>query len=212
MAEQSDRIHKALIAVNCLYVILGIILISMSAIAMQATLLLTTPVVGGLAATGTFLLLLAILGILGVVMGNQALIFFYLVFMCITCFMQSCMAIACLGAFGKAHRTDVLLNGWEEASNVTRQQLQSSFLCCGLDHLHVNYSSCKEQQLPCCSKDHDCSVCDFCMLTLDQRLQHAVQFTGGVGLFFGFLQLAGIMLAWWYRKQPTLGFGHDILN
>ncbi|XP_038078225.1 tetraspanin-13-like [Patiria miniata] len=213
MAEPSERIYKAFIAVNCAYVVLAIILICISALALQATLLLTTPIVGGLAATATFLLFLAILGIVGVVMGNQALIFLYLVFMSVTCFIQFCISIACLSAFSKARRAEVLRGGWEEASNVTRQQVQSNFKCCGLDAKHVVYSSCEELLLPCCNiSTHNCTGCSFCMSTLDNRLEHAAQFSGGVGLLFGFLQLGGIFLAWWYRRQPALGFGHDILN
>ncbi|XP_022086556.1 tetraspanin-31-B-like isoform X2 [Acanthaster planci] len=193
--------------------ILGIILICISAIAMQATLLLTTPVVGGLAAMGIFLFIVALLGMIGVVMANQALIFLYLVFMSFIGFIQFCVAIACLSAFNKARRTEVLLSGWEEASNDTRQQVQSTFGCCGLDSKHVIYSRCEELKLPCCIlTTHNCTGCPLCMSILDNRLQHAFQFTGGMGLLFTFLQLGGILLAWWYRRQPVLGFGHDILN
>ena len=56
------------------------------------------------------------------------------------------MSIACLVVMGEAKRQVMLTQGWEDASNKTKQDVQAEFDCCGLDEHHVNYGLCVKQK------------------------------------------------------------------
>ncbi|XP_072030724.1 tetraspanin-31-B-like [Amphiura filiformis] len=212
MAEGIDRIQKALIGINCFYVLIGVVLLCSSALAMHAVKLVITPVVGGLVFCGALLVIVAVLGIAAAALSHQGLLFIYLTLLTVTFVVQYCVSIACLVVMGEARRHVMLTQGWENASNGTRKELQQEFDCCGLDKQHVDYSLCEKQMdtLHCCIGG--CETCRNCYDSLDTRLTQAARYTGGAGLLFGFLELAGIILGWCYRKQPAWAFAHTVLN
>merc|ERR1712228_196054 len=73
--------RNTLAAINTLFVFIGLILICIAGYGKKESILVSLPVLGGVIACGVFLLLVAILGLIGAIRHNQVILFFYMIIM-----------------------------------------------------------------------------------------------------------------------------------
>ncbi|XP_033121373.1 tetraspanin-31-B-like isoform X1 [Anneissia japonica] len=200
--------RNALIALNTLYILVSIILISVAATAQYAAVVTSTSVIGGIIACGVFLLIVALIGLVGAIKHHQVLLFFYMVILVLLFLIQLFVSIGCL-VYGESKREEVIKYGWEhEASSKTKAQVQKEFECCSLNGTYkagdppcVNLKCCSMISNATNQMCLDDNNCPSCLEELDDLMHKALRTVGGVGLFFSFTELFGVFWTYRYRNQ-----------
>ncbi|XP_023613739.1 LOW QUALITY PROTEIN: tetraspanin-31 [Myotis lucifugus] len=181
---------NALCALNVVYMLVGLLLIGVAAWGKGLGLVSSIHIIGGVIAVGVFLLLIAVAGLYMIILG--------LVFVFQFGISWSCLAI------NRSKQTDVINASWWVMSNqtrdeLTRDELERSFDCCGLFNLTTlyqqDYAFCTAV---CKSRRPTCQMCG------EKFLKHsdkALKILGGVGLFFSFTEILGVWLAMRFRNQ-----------
>lgn len=216
---------NSLIALNVLYILVAFILIGVASYGRTANYVTNVKIVGGIIACGVFLLFIAILGILGATKHNQVFLFFYMIVLFILFLLQFGFACACL-AVTDSQQTKLLRTGWENADNETKNKAQTSFGCCGFDTETQGYNvtqpmghpSCVEVEACKCEKSENDTCCyDLvhcqcvpCLKELKNKFSTALKASGGIGLFFSFTELVGMVISFRYRRMA--GASHVTLT
>uniref|UniRef100_A0A8C8SNI0 Tetraspanin 31 n=1 Tax=Pelusios castaneus TaxID=367368 RepID=A0A8C8SNI0_9SAUR len=201
--------RNALCALNVVYVLVGLLLIGVAVWGKSFGIVFSIHIIGGVLAVGVFLLLIAIVGLIGAIHHHQVTLFFYMVILGLVFIFQFGVSCSCL-ALNRSSQERLFSATWNILKNETRIQIEAQLNCCGLlnntsdpaaiqmfqaDYLHCP-AECKfngtKAQLP------SCPLCG------DKMLQHsdeALKILGGVGLFFSFTEILGVWLAMRYRNQ-----------
>lgn len=210
---------NALAALNVLYFIVALILIGTAAYSHVVSIIVSLSLVGGVIASGVFLMLIAVIGYLGAVKHHQVLLFFYMVILFLLFLFQFSIACACL-AVTDTQRSFFAKKAWDVASENSLESVQNKYQCCGYSNAYTeSHPSCFN--LVCCedfrnnkTTDLACqknfkpsndtgltSNCKTCDSEMKNDIRTAFTTTGGVGLFFSFTEIFGVMLAMRYRNQ-----------
>uniref|UniRef100_A0A671MZ62 Tetraspanin-13-like n=2 Tax=Sinocyclocheilus anshuiensis TaxID=1608454 RepID=A0A671MZ62_9TELE len=104
---------------------------------------------------------------------------------------QFSVSCACL-AINKEQQNLLLEIGWNKSESM-QEDLERSLDCC--DFLEVNYN---ESCVATCFKNQTCRPCS---VIIQAYADDALQFVGGVSLFFSFTEILGVWLAHRYRNQ-----------
>ncbi|KAL7307481.1 hypothetical protein TKK_0000660 [Trichogramma kaykai] len=207
---------NALTALNVLYIVVAIILISVAVYGEASSLVANLPIIEGILACGVILILISILGLIGAVKHHQVLLFFYMLILFLLFLVQFSIACACLAVNAK-QQEQLAEHGWNQVDENLREQVQNTFHCCGFnkttttDHfselvsttLKPNELTCEERQTAICcagSLDQNCR-CPACMEKLQSTIDYAFKLCGGIGLFFSFTEVIAAFLARRYRNQ-----------
>uniref|UniRef100_A0ABD2W0X1 Uncharacterized protein n=1 Tax=Trichogramma kaykai TaxID=54128 RepID=A0ABD2W0X1_9HYME len=207
---------NALTALNVLYIVVAIILISVAVYGEASSLVANLPIIEGILACGVILILISILGLIGAVKHHQVLLFFYMLILFLLFLVQFSIACACLAVNAK-QQEQLAEHGWNQVDENLREQVQNTFHCCGFnkttttDHfselvsttLKPNELTCEERQTAICcagSLDQNCR-CPACMEKLQSTIDYAFKLCGGIGLFFSFTEFVGVWLTVRYRNQ-----------
>lgn len=192
-----DCMKKTLYAINLLYIVIGVVLISIAAYVKSASIVTSHSIIGGIIAVGVFLILVSMLGIYGTKKHHQVLLFFYMVILTCVFVVQLCVTIACLGLVSPISVSNLVTKGWHGSSNATIWDAEYNFNCCGLKETSSGIN---------CEKLSCSPECDPCLGIIAGRMYNELTRLGGFGLFFSFLDLAGIAFAIRYRniKDPKL--------
>jgi len=121
---------NSLAALNVLYIMVAFILISVAAYAQAVTVFTDIKIMGGIIACGVFLLLIAILGLIGAVKHHQVLLFFYMIILFLLFLVQFAVACACL-AISNNQQEIIAQSGWKMAKPNIKQFVQERKMCCG---------------------------------------------------------------------------------
>lgn len=212
---------NALAALNVLYFIVALILIVVAAYSRVVSIVVSLSLVSGVIASGVFLMLIAVIGYLGAIKHHQVLLFFYMVILFLLFLFQFSMACLCL-AVNDGQRSYLAKQAWHAASESSQQAVQTKYNCCGFsDPLTGSHPTC--EKLACCQNnktvDLACanpfvptndtsngsieSSCVPCLHEMKDNIRDAFSSTGGVGLFFSFTEILGVMLAMRYRNQKN---------
>ncbi|GCB72912.1 tetraspanin-31 isoform X2 [Scyliorhinus torazame] len=190
---------NALIALNVVYILVGLLLIGVAAWGKSYGIVSSINIIGGVIAVGVFLLLIAVVGLIGAVNHHQVMLFFYMVILFLVFVIQFGVSCSCL-ALNRSQQEHLLKLTWNRMSNATRRDLEHQLDCCGFMNDTENiaiytsdYSLCK---VPC--KSTGCKICGNVMLTHSGQ---ALRILGGVGLFFSFTEILGVWLAMRFRNQ-----------
>lgn len=193
--------RHALIALNIIYMVIGLILIILPAYSKISSIFTSWPMVGGVIACGVFIILVAILGIYGAVKHHQIILFFYMVILVFIFVILFSVSIAALSMSN--HQLDVLLkNAWNNLSQKTKNEIQYNGDCCSFQNQTQDArTTCTDLKLRCCGQDYNhCENCQTCFKVLEkhgkQNIKNAV---GGVAMFFSFTLFFGLFLAFRYR-------------
>uniref|UniRef100_A0AAY4DGL3 Tetraspanin-31 n=1 Tax=Denticeps clupeoides TaxID=299321 RepID=A0AAY4DGL3_9TELE len=184
---------NALCSLNVVYMLVGLLLVGVAAWGKGFGIVSSIHIIGGVIAVGVFLLLIAIVGLIGAIHHHQVMLFFYMVILFIVFLFQFGVSCSCL-AMNENQQLKLLNSTWELMANSTRD-LESKLDCCGL----LKTPQAHYDILLCETWPHvDCSTCGTLML---QHASEALRILGGVGLFFSFTEILGVWLAMRYRNQ-----------
>ncbi|XP_065141364.1 tetraspanin-31 [Paramisgurnus dabryanus] len=192
---------NALCSLNVVYMLVGLLLIIVAAWGKGFGIVSSIHIIGGVIAVGFFLLLIAIVGLIGAVHHHQVMLFFYMVILFIVFLFQFGVSCSCL-AVNQGQQEKFLASSWRLMSNDTKGSLEKKLDCCGLfknnqtqAEFLIDLSICPAL---CKQKGPSCITCGEKML---QHSSEALKILGGVGLFFSFTEILGVWLAMRYRNQ-----------
>ncbi|XP_053704990.1 tetraspanin-31 [Synchiropus splendidus] len=191
---------NALCSLNVVYMLVGLLLIGVAAWGKGFGLLSSIHIIGGVIAVGVFLLLIAIVGLIGAMHHHQVMLFFYMVILFVVFLFQFGVSCSCL-AMNRGQQETLLNSTWTMLDNKTKTDLESQLNCCGLLNISANQKQFDEDVKYCplpCAKNHTCVTCGDMML---HHASEALKILGGVGLFFSFTEILGVWLAVRYRNQ-----------
>ncbi|KAL3974965.1 hypothetical protein ACER0C_023591 [Sarotherodon galilaeus] len=191
---------NALCSLNVVYMLVGLLLIGVAAWGKGYGLVSSIHIIGGVIAVGVFLLLIAVVGLIGAMHHHQVMLFFYMVILFIVFLFQFGVSCSCL-AMNRGQQETLLNSTWGIMENNTKAELETQLDCCGL----FNTTETQQQF----NKDWDrcpasCVTKGGCVLCGTKMLDHATEalkILGGVGLFFSFTEILGVWLAVRYRNQ-----------
>ncbi|XP_051518818.1 tetraspanin-31-like isoform X2 [Myxocyprinus asiaticus] len=191
---------NALCSLNVVYMLVGLLLIVVAAWGKGFGIVSSIHIIGGVIAVGFFLLLIAIVGLIGAVHHHQVMLFFYMVILFIVFLFQFGVSCSCL-AMNQGQQEKLLSSSWGLMSNDTRGNLENKLDCCGLFNNTQNLAEFGADLILChapCLQKKACITCGQKML---QHASEALKILGGVGLFFSFTEILGVWLAMRYRNQ-----------
>ncbi|XP_074835537.1 tetraspanin-31 [Carettochelys insculpta] len=196
--------RNALCALNVVYVLVGLLLIGVAAWGKSFGIVSSIHIIGGVIAVGVFLLLIAIVGLIGAIHHHQVMLFFYMVILGLVFLFQLGVSCSCL-ALNRSRQERLFIAAWNIMSATTRNQLEEKLNCCGLLNdtsepaaihaFQTDYDACTAM---CKANTTSCSWCGEKML---KHADEALKILGGVGLFFSFTEILGVLLAMRYRNQ-----------
>ncbi|KAI4887921.1 hypothetical protein NFI96_022439 [Prochilodus magdalenae] len=208
---------NALCSLNVVYMLVGLLLIGVAAWGKGFGIVSSIHIIGGVIAVGFFLLLIAIVGLIGAVHHHQVMLFFpiilqavlrmlslgsllqYMVILFIVFLFQFGVSCSCLAM--NRNQQEVLLNStWNIMSNKTRGELELKLDCCGLFNNTLS-QTVFEQDVASCPVQNTCKNCLTCGQKMLDHASEALRILGGVGLFFSFTEILGVWLAMRYRNQ-----------
>ncbi|KAB7507230.1 Tetraspanin-31 [Armadillidium nasatum] len=185
---------NSLIALNVLYVVVAIILISVAAYAKLASIVASTALVSVIIACGVFLLLISIVGIVAASKHHQVLLFFYMIILFLIFIIQFSVACACL-ATNENQQNIIAREGWKMASHELKHKAEMVFHCCDYEGVDDNENCTDIYDISgnlCCNivngTDVECH-CPKCNLPLQEALGRGLSVVGGIGLFFSFTEV-----------------------
>uniref|UniRef100_A0A8C6S9K1 Tetraspanin 31 n=1 Tax=Neogobius melanostomus TaxID=47308 RepID=A0A8C6S9K1_9GOBI len=178
--------------------LVGLLLIGVAAWGKGFGLVSSIHIIGGVIAVGFFLLVIAIVGLIGAIHHHQVMLFFYMVILFIVFLFQFGVSCSCL-AMNREQQETLLSSAWGMLHNQTRGDLETQLNCCGL--LKNSTSQFDQDWANCpapCKTDNNCKTCGGLMLN---HATDTLKILGGVGLFFSFTEILGVWLAVRYRNQ-----------
>ncbi|XP_051516899.1 tetraspanin-31 [Myxocyprinus asiaticus] len=190
---------NAICSLNVVYMLVGLLLIVVAAWGKGFGIVSSIHIIGGVIAVGFFLLIIAIVGLIGAIHHHQVMLFFYMVILFIVFLFQFGVSCSCL-AMNQGQQEKLLSSSWRIMSNDTRGNLENKLDCCGLFNNTQRQAEFVSDlilcQAPCVKKT--CITCGQKML---QHASESLKILGGVGLFFSFTEILGVWLAMRYRNQ-----------
>jgi len=175
------------------------------------------PIVGGITACGIFLLMISVIGLIGAVRHHQVLLFFYMVVLFLIFLIQFSVSCAAL-AINEDDEKRIIQTAWQKSPDSLIIQAEQTFDCCGLgvmqngtvyltpneddvkwsiDHkVFDNYPSAKCHHDAEGTTSQDCQTC-FSLIT--DKVNSGFNGAGGLGLFFSFSELIGVICTHKYR-------------
>ncbi|TKS76572.1 Tetraspanin-31 [Collichthys lucidus] len=221
---------NALCSLNVVYMLVGLLLIGVAAWGKGFGLVSSIHIIGGVIAVGVFLLLIAIVGLIGAMHHHQVMLFFYMVILFIVFLFQFGVSCSCL-AMNRGQQVSIRLNtfrdfprtlaslfihcfvfllfqetlltsAWGILQNKTKIDLEDQLNCCGLINSTDTRQQFEQDLLHCTAscKTHQ-KVCQRCGDLMLNHASEALKILGGVGLFFSFTEILGVWLAVRYRNQ-----------
>ncbi|KAM6976491.1 tetraspanin-31 [Aplochiton taeniatus] len=191
---------NALCSLNVVYMLVGLLLIGVAAWGKEFGTVSSIHIIGGVIAVGVFLLLIAIVGLIGAIHHHQVMLFFYMVILFIVFLFQFGVSCSCL-AMNRGQQEKLLDSSWRLISNDTKLNLEKQLDCCGLRNSSLTQTQFSRDVQNCHAPCKDKRYCYTCGEKMLQHATEALKILGGVGLFFSFTEILGVWLAVRYRNQ-----------
>ncbi|XP_071990935.1 tetraspanin-31 [Engystomops pustulosus] len=192
---------NALCALNVVYMLVGLLLIGVAAWGKGFGIVSSLHIIGGVIAIGVFLLLIAIIGLIGAVSHHQVMLFIYMVVLILIFIFQLVVSCSCL-AMNRNQQERFFDETWTSMSNRTRREMEMNVNCCGWLNTTDRREQFAEEFAFCnaeCKKSK--TPCETCGNKMLNHAGEALKILGGVGLFFSFTEVLGVWLAFRYRNQ-----------
>lgn len=119
----------------------GFLLISVGVYGRAASIVTNLPIIGGILACGIILILISILGLIGAAKHHQVLLFFYMIILFSLFLIQFSIACSCL-AVSSSQQQQFAEEGWNRVPDKIKQEVQSTFYCCGFNSTSTDHPSC----------------------------------------------------------------------
>jgi len=224
-----------LLGLNVIYFVLSLIMIGIAVNAKVSGLVTSLPIIGGITASGVFLLFLAVIGIIGLMKNHQVMLYVYMIilfFIFIIQFSCSCAALS----LTNLDQIKIVRAAWDQAKQFDISviiEAERQLDCCGLG-LNVTHAIVRIPD----TEDHEWSTnnqvftgewvanecakppifdaissCQTCIVKILPKVQSGLNAAGGIGLFFSFTELFGAILTYRHRNlMDTFGAGGKGLN
>jgi len=199
---------------NILYLAFSITIIAVACWARNVGMIISPPIIGGILASGVFLLFISLLGIVATLRHHQVMLFFYVLILFILFIVQFAVSISCL-ALSHLQQIQVLKKAWNNAPMTVQEDVMRTLDCCGYDHTEYmnkwvddetndkTHGWCVEQNIKIPPSEDPAKLdgYEFCETKIETKTDMAVEKLGGYSLFFSFTEMFGVWLAIRYRNQ-----------
>jgi len=207
---------NTLVGLNVMYILVSLLMIGVAVHSKVTGIVTSLPIIGGITASGVFLLFISVIGLIGAMKHHQVMLFIYMVvlfFIFIIQFSCSCAALS----VSEFDQKKIIKTGWDTAIKTPYTEglivsAERQFDCCGLG-LKDDYTVYKHPTL----EDHDWSQnrtdpvfkegpclkaedgCPSCFFTIRDKVKAGFHAAGGLGLFFSFPEIIGVICTHKYR-------------
>jgi len=188
---------NTLLGLNIVYVVVAFLLIGVATYGKGSAVITSLPILGGIVASGVFLLFVAVLGLLATLKHHQILLFVYMIVLFTIFVIQFSCSCAAIG-FDTDAEMKAIKKVWDASQNTTVIPNAEKLLnCCGWDNADP------------ARKDSTCGgifpeapqpTVPACEGVITQGVDKAFNGSGGLGLFFAFTEILGTVLAYRYRN------------
>jgi len=193
---------NTLLGLNIIYVIVAFLLIGVASYGKSSAIITSLPLLGGIVASGVFLLFVAVLGLLATLKHHQVLLFAYMLILFAIFVIQFSVSCAALGV-NEDQEMKAIETVWrnlEVKHNRTIYDAEKLLSCCGWTKGDQNATTCAAMDW-CQSKDNGTTFdCSDCKVLIQASVGSAFNGSGGLGLFFAFTEILGAVLAYRYRN------------
>lgn len=142
------------------------------------------PVVGGIIASGVFLLFVAIVGLIGAFRHHQVTLFFYMVVLFAIFVIQFSVACASLAA-SPEDEINIMKKAWDALDDAGKDDAQRALDCCGF----MNVTETTTCTADCVVNKTNRTNCEPCQEVMYDKVNYGFNSAGGVGLFFAFTEV-----------------------
>jgi len=212
---------NTLVGLNVVYILVSFLMIGVAVHGKVSGIVTSLPIVGGITACGVFLLMISVIGLIGAVRHHQVLLFFYMVVLFLIFLIQFSCSCAAL-AINEQDEKILIKKAWTSAETNSKSlviQAEQTFDCCGLginkttDELYKDPSP-EDQAWTTENKvfdnrpDATCyhpngtamkDDCQTCYSIISDKVNSGFNAAGGLGLFFSFTELFGVICTHKYR-------------
>jgi len=212
---------NTLVGLNVIYILVSFLMIGVAVHGKVSGVVTSLPIIGGITASGVFLLFISVVGLIGAMRHHQVMLFFYMVvlfFIFIIQFSCSCAALS----VNENDQMTIIRTSWNnvlkfDKANSLIVEAERQLDCCGLglydnntiyqtpspaDHnftvTHNVFSG--QWATSVCAKENWAQTCKTCFPKIQEKVQKGFNAAGGLGLFFSFPELFGALVACRYRN------------
>jgi len=212
---------NTLVGLNVIYILVSFLMIGVAVHGKVSGIVTSLPIVGGITACGVFLLMISVIGLIGAVRHHQVLLFFYMVVLFLIFLIQFSCSCAAL-AINEHDEKMLIKTAWQTAETKSESlviQAEQTFDCCGLGINITNNDAIYEKPTPediqwtiekkvfdkypearCFHKDNKTGDdCQTCYSIISDKVNSGFNAAGGLGLFFSFTELFGVICTHKYR-------------
>jgi len=211
---------NTLVGLNVIYILVSFLMIGVAVHGKVSGIVTSLPIVGGITACGVFLLMISVIGLIGAIRHHQVLLFFYMVVLFLIFLIQFSCSCAAL-AINEDDEIRLIKNAWKSAETNSPSlviQAEQTFDCCGLGLRDNNtfYPTPNEHDKNFTLKHHvfkdfpsaECyhqddqpmsKNCLTCYSHINDKVNSGFNAAGGLGLFFSFTELFGVICTHKYR-------------
>jgi len=179
---------NTLLGLNIVYVVVAFLLIGVATYGKGSAVITSLPILGGIVASGVFLLFVAVLGLLATLKHHQILLFVYMIVLFTIFVIQFSCSCAAIG-FDTDAEMKAIKKVWDAAGNSTVTNAETLLNCCGWDDKDP------------ARKDSTCGAVPACESVISQGVDKAFNGSGGLGLFFAFTEAVAILITAKFRKE-----------
>jgi len=211
---------NTLVGLNVMYILVSLLMIGVAVHSKVTGIVTSLPIIGGITASGVFLLFISVIGLIGAMKHHQVMLFIYMVvlfFIFIIQFSCSCAALS----VSPFDQKKIIKTAWDTAIKTPYTEdlivsAERQFDCCGVG-INDNYTIythptkadhdwSQNRTHPVftegrCVKNDDQSEggCPSCFFTISEKVQAGFNAAGGLGLFFSFPEIIGVICTHKYR-------------
>jgi len=217
---------NTLVGLNVIYILVSFLMIGVAVHGKVSGIVTSLPIVGGITACGIFLLMISVIGLIGAVRHHQVLLFFYMVVLFLIFLIQFSVSCAAL-AINKDDENMIIEAAWKKSPDSLKIQAEQSFDCCGLgldttkepgsqvtlepspEDMKFSIDNHVFDKFPTAKCYHDPSIlpanatvptgCQTCYSLISDKVNSGFNGAGGLGLFFSFSELIGVICTHKYR-------------
>jgi tetraspanin-13/31 len=216
---------NTLVGLNVIYILVSFLMMGVAVHSKAQGYITSLPIVGGITASGVFLLFIAVVGLVGAMKHHQVMLFFYMVVLFFIFIIQFSCSCAALTMADNEHDQGVIFGKAWTLTNKTDMSLietvEKKLDCCGsgiIDNSANDTATQEEQKFlisrklfddkdeyPDCFMAPNATVlptnCHTCFAHVQPKMTKAFRGAGGLGLFFSFPEFVGMWLAARFRNQ-----------
>jgi len=215
---------NTLVGLNVIYILVSFLMIGVAVQSKVSGIFTSLPIVGGITASGVFLLFISVVGLIGAMKHHQVMLFFYMVVLFFIFIIQfSCSCAALTMADSPEDQKTIIHTAWDQSEKRSPELIvkaEQSFDCCGLglngtgfviekptqaDHewtiKNKVFNETKYKEKQCYNLTDPASLCKTCYTKVEGKIGGAFKMAGGLGLFFSFPEFVGMWLAARFRNQ-----------